>query len=134
MKHIVKRFYSEIWNQYDKSLIPELLHADFTFHGSLGVEKRGHSGFVEYVDFIHNALGEYHCDIQEIIHEDNKVFARLLFTGIHKTRFSNFEPTGKTLSWQGAALFTIENDKIINAWILGDKYSLLEILKRNANN
>ena len=32
----VQRFYANIWNQHDKSKIPVMLHADFTFRGSLG--------------------------------------------------------------------------------------------------
>jgi hypothetical protein len=32
----VQSFYADIWNQHDRSKIPVMLHADFTFRGSLG--------------------------------------------------------------------------------------------------
>jgi hypothetical protein len=46
-------------------------------------EKKGHAGFAEYVDMVHQALGEYKCIIEELVAEHNKVFAKMNFTGIH---------------------------------------------------
>jgi hypothetical protein len=57
---LIERFYHELWNRFDKTLIPELLTEDFVFRGSLGQEKRGHAEFAEYVDFIHNAFPDFH--------------------------------------------------------------------------
>lgn len=40
----------------------------------------------------------------------------------------NIPPTGKQLTWAGAALFTFEDGKIIDLWVLGDLVSLLDQL------
>jgi hypothetical protein len=35
-RQAVEAFYDRIWNRLDKAAISELIHADFTFRGSLG--------------------------------------------------------------------------------------------------
>ena len=83
-KEQVRRFYRELWDAHDRAAIPALLHEDVTFRGSLGDEKRGHAGFAEYVDAVHHALGEYRCTVQDLVAEGDRVFARMLFAGIHR--------------------------------------------------
>lgn len=51
-KAMVRKLYEVLWDAHDKEAIPALLHGDFTFRGSLGQEKRGHTGFAEYVDVV----------------------------------------------------------------------------------
>jgi len=129
---IIRAFYEEIWNKYDTSQIPNLLHEDFAFRGSLGQEQHGHAGFAAYVDFVHAALSDYRCEIQEMIAEDNKAFARLLFSGMHRAEFLGYQPTGKRVEWAGAAVFTFAGEKISALWVLGDVHGLLQQLANNA--
>ena len=86
----IRAFYEEIWNQHNTAKIPEFLQADFAFRGSLGQERHGHGGFAAYVDFVHAALGDYRCEIQEVISEGNTAFARMLFSGRHCGEFLTF--------------------------------------------
>ena len=53
------------------------------------------------------------------------------FGGIHTEHFMYFPPTGLKVSWRGAALFTFEEGKISDLWVLGDLHSLLNTLKQN---
>lgn len=120
----VRKFYEIIWNQHDKTEVPNVLHKDFTFRGSLGQEKRGHQGFLEYVGMVHKALADYECIIEELVCEPPKVFAKMRFTGIHRDEFMGYAPTQKTVSWAGCALFTFDGDKVSDLWVLGDLKSL----------
>ena len=83
----VERFYRDLWDNQDKAAIPEVLHPDFAFRGSLGQEKRGHGGFAEYVGMVHEALGDYKCVIDDLVVESPKAFARMTFTGVHRAPF-----------------------------------------------
>ena len=127
----VRRFYQDLWDNHDKAAIPEVLHSDFTFRGSLGEQKRGHEGFAEYVDMVHHALSDYRCQIEDLVVEPPKVFARMTFRGIHVNQFRGFAGSGKTVSWAGAALFTFEAEKIKDVWVLGDLFGLDAALKAN---
>lgn len=132
IREVVESFYSDIWNQYDKSKIPALLCDGFTFRGSLGQAKVGHEGFAAYVDFVHAALGDYRCDILDLVVEDTKAFARMRFSGIHRGEFFGFKPTGKPVEWMGSALFSFEGEKVADLWVLGDVHGLLQVLEKNA--
>ena len=120
----VRTFYEVIWNQYDKSKIPDVLHQTFRFRGSLGLRKQGRSGFAEYLDMVHSALGDYRCVVGEVVSEPSRAFAKMQFSGIHQGLFLGFQPTGCRVSWEGAALFHFSGEKISELWVLGDLKSL----------
>jgi predicted ester cyclase len=133
-QHVIESFYADIWNRHDKTKIPELLHTNFTFRGSLGQNKTGHDGFGAYVDFVHAALANYRCDILELVIEAPKAFAKIRASGLHRSEFFGFAPTGKYVEWAGAALFTFKGSKVSDLWVLGDVYGLMKMLEQNAIN
>ena len=129
-KETVQKFYDAIWNNDDKSIIPELLSEEFSFRGSLGLTQRGHKGFALYMDFIRGALGNYRCEIVDMITEGDKLYARMLYSGVHKGELFGYAPTHGKLKWDGVAVFTFENGKIAELWVLGDVHSVIKQLAR----
>jgi steroid delta-isomerase-like uncharacterized protein len=125
----VRRFYRDIWNANDRTAIPALLTADFRFRGSLGQESVGVEAFAKYVDSVHESLGEYHCEIEELVSEGDRSFARMTFSGILRGSFLGYPPTGKKISWAGAALFRARGERLESLWVLGDLDSLREQLR-----
>jgi len=121
---MVERFYGIIWNQYDKGAIPDVLHESFKFRGSLGQYTEGHSAFSEYLDMVHAGLGNYRCEILELVSEPSKAFAKMQFSGIHKDKFIGFNATNRNVTWEGAALFHFRDEKISELWVLGDLKAL----------
>lgn len=122
---IVRRFYDEIWNQGNLAAISDICDRELVFRGSLGDEKTGHDGFAEYVRNVRGALDEYHCHIEETVCEGNRVFAKMLFVGIHCGELLGHAPTHRMVRWAGAALFTIKDGRIAGLWVLGDLHGLL---------
>ncbi|MGN8159441.1 ester cyclase [Salinisphaera sp. SWV1] len=106
----------------------QALSEQCTFRGSLGDQKSGHDGFIEYVDDAHRALSEYRCVIEELVAENDKVFAKMLFTGIHRGRFMGVEPTQRRVNWHGCALFSFDGDLINDVWVLGNLQPLKQQL------
>lgn len=127
----VRRFYHEIWNIPDVSVVSEVLHPDITFRGSLGPIKKGHAEFIDYLSSVTTSLAEYRCDIEELVEEGDRVVARMTFSGIHVAPFLGFEATGKRVSWAGAAFFRFENNLVKDLWVLGDLYGLHAELNDN---
>ncbi|MFO1432905.1 MAG: ester cyclase [Candidatus Competibacteraceae bacterium] len=95
IRRVVESFYADIWNRHDLSKIEAFLHPDFAFRSSLNDFRVGHQGFASYVDFIHNALGEYRCDILDLVIENEKAVARLRFSGIHQDNFLGYHRNDK---------------------------------------
>jgi hypothetical protein len=77
-RQAVEAFYDRIWNRLDKAAISELIHADFTFRGTLGPTMTGHSAFAAYVDGVTGALADYRCTILDLVTEGDRAFARML--------------------------------------------------------
>jgi len=132
-RNLIERFYHDLWNQFDKSIIPALLARDLYFRGSLGQEKHGHAAFGEYVDFVQRAFPDFQNHIEDIVSEGNRSFARLTYTGTHQGELFGIAPTGKRIEYAGAALFSFRGDRIASVWVLGDIYGLLQKLEGRAD-
>lgn len=126
---LIERFYNDMWNKFDKSVFPEILHENIIFRGSLSQVKHGFDEFREYVDFIQATFPDFHNRVVETITQGNKTFARLAYTGTHRGELFGIPPTGKRVEYAGTAVFTISQGKIAEVWVLGDIYGLLEQLK-----
>ena len=125
---LIERFYHQMWNRFDESLIPDLLTDDIRFRGSLGQWKVGHAEFGEYVDFVRAAFPDFTNRIEEIVSEGDRSFARLTYTGTHRGTLFGIAPTGLPVEYAGAALFRFRDSRIAEVWVLGDVYGLLQQL------
>ena len=119
-RELVERFYHEVWNRRNGDAAKAILQEGFEFRGSLGPSKFGVSGFLDYVDSVHAALGNYQCIIEDLVEAPGRVAARMEFRGTHRASFFGVEATGREISWSGAAFFTLAGGKIAKLWVLGD--------------
>jgi predicted ester cyclase len=129
---LVVDFYSRIWNSGDESAVSGLLSAELSFRGSLGAELIGHAPFWKYVCGVRTALADYYCDILDCVSEGQNAFAKMRFSGIHVGDFRGYRPSGLPVHWEGAALFSFEDGRIRELWVLGDLIGLDAMLKSNA--
>lgn len=129
---IVRSFYRDIWNAGRLDVIADICHRDMIFRGSLGVHKNGSDGFAEYVRQVRGALHDYRCEIEETVAEDERVFAKMHFSGVHTGEFLGYPPTGARVDWAGAALFHTEAGRIVDLWVLGDVHGLVNQLSANS--
>lgn len=129
-KETVRKFYDAIWNKADKTVIPDLLTDDFLFKGSLGLMQRGHAGFANFMDQIRAAIGEYRCEIVEMVAEEDKVFARILYSGIHRGDLFGYAATHGRIKWDGVAIFHFREGKIAELWVLWDVNDVMKQLAR----
>lgn len=119
-RELVEAFYAKIWNARDLEVAHRIIDPNFRFRGSLGPEKRGIEGFLDYVDAVHTALGNYTCTIDDLITVDDRAVAQMSFEGIHQAAFFGIPATGRNVKWAGAAFFTISHGKLSKLWVLGD--------------
>lgn len=119
-KALVERFYHEVWNKAEQRAAREILHPDVVFRGSLGSQLRGADGFIAYLRSVHAALANFVCTIEDLIETEDRAAAKMLFRGTHRGTFFGIEATGREITWNGAAFFTIEDGVIAEIWVLGD--------------
>ena len=97
-----------------------ILHPRFRFRGSLGASADDVDGFLGYARSIHAALAGFTCTIDDLIDAGNRVAARMTFSGTHQGRLFGVLATGREVSWSGAAFFTVDDERIVELWVLGD--------------
>ncbi len=131
-KETVTKFYKDMWDHADVSLIPEIFYPDFTFRGSLGPQLLGYAQFADYVRWVTEALENYTSDILGLIEEGDAVSGRIRFHGIHRGPLFGQAPTGRHVWWYGAPVFTFEGGRVRDLWVLGDIHGLIGRIAEDA--
>ncbi len=126
---LIEIWYNEMWNNWNKDVMSQILDEKITFRGSLGNEKLGFEGLSEYIDFIRNSFPDFHNEIEFVITEGTKFFAKLKYSGTHKGDIFGIKPTDKRIEYFGCAIFSFHNKRIIDVWVLGDVYGLIKQLE-----
>lgn len=131
-KEIVRKFYKDMWDHADVSLIREIFHPDFTFRGSLGPTLIGHDQFADYVRWVTDCLEHYTSDIFIMIEQASQVAAKVRFHGVHRKPMFGHAPSGRHVWWHGAPIFTFEGGLVRDLWVLGDIYGLINRIEDDA--
>jgi predicted ester cyclase len=132
MRHLVQRFYADLWNRVDLDCADEILHQDVDFLGSVGLHAHGRDAVCGYVSMVTTALADYPCDIQTLIVDQEQAAARMRFSGLHVGPFLGYHPSGRRVEWQGAAFFTARDGLLDTIWVLGDLDTLRGQLDANS--
>ena len=82
--------------------------------------RKGVDGFLDYVDRVRAALGDYRSEIGEMVEELDRIAVRMTFSGDHQAEFFGVPATGRRISWHGAAFFSFREGRISALWVLGD--------------
>lgn len=127
-KSRIRRYYDEMWNQWNFALGDELLAEDICFRGSLGAEMRGRAAFRRYMQRVRSAFPDFHNAIEQLVAEGDQVVARLKYTGTHRGEIFGMQRSGKAISYAGAAFFRLSDGRVAEGWVLGDLANLLRQL------
>jgi steroid delta-isomerase-like uncharacterized protein len=127
-ENLIRRYYDEMWNPWNFSKANDLLDEKIAFRGSLGTETEGREAFCGYMRQVQSAFPDFHNTIEELSTESDRAVARLTYRGTHRGEIFGVVPTGKAITYSGAAFFRIANGKIAEGWVLGDLLSLLRQL------
>jgi len=124
-KQVIRRFFDEMWNPWNFAKADELLAEDIVFRGTLGSELKGRDAFRNYMRKVQSAFPDFHNSILEMTAEADRVVARTMYRGTHRGEIFGVAPTGKAITYAGAAFFRIADGKVTHGWVLGDLLALL---------
>ena len=125
---LIEKYYNDLWNRWNFSLADQLISPSVTFHGSVGISVQGLDGFREYMKMIRSAFPDFHNTIEEVVAENDRVAARLTYRGTHRGTIFGVAPTGRVITYDGLALFRIQDRKISSGHVLGNVLDLLRQL------
>jgi predicted ester cyclase len=127
-RSLVRRYYEELWNNWNLKLIPELLASDFRFRGWAGFAAQGHTDFRDYIERIRAAFPDLRNHVEWLLAEDNRVVAHLHCTGTHRGKSFGVEPAGGHVSCIVVATFTVGGHQLRSACEICDRYELMSQL------
>ncbi len=129
-KNLVSKYY-DMWNSHDFSKAANIFSENLRFRGSVGVMTEGIEEFKEYANMILTAFPNLYHATEIVIEEGPQVAVYVTYTGTHKGKLFEYEPTDNRINYSGASFFTIRNEKITDIKVLGDRYALYNQIKPN---
>jgi steroid delta-isomerase-like uncharacterized protein len=128
---VVVRFYNEVVNGRDSAAAGELIADDIEFTDPTAPGGRLH-GKVEVGQFIGTlltAFPDFHMTVEDgVIVQDNRAVTRWIARGTHTGSFAGESPSGRSVTVEGADIFTITAGKIQKMWVYLDTASLAQQL------
>jgi len=125
---LLKRYYEEMWNNWNFDLASELLTDDFRFRGSFSVDVVGREAFKDYMRLVQSAFPDFHNKIERSISTPGEVVAQLSYSGTHKGEFLGIPGTGRRIAYPGIAIFNRSGDKFSAGYVVGDRVLLMEAI------
>lgn len=121
---IVRAVFEQAINERKPELLKNYIADEFV--GARGA--RGAAGFLEPIKPLLAAFPDIRWHIEETVADGNKVAVRWRWTGTHKATFVSLEPTGKTISSDGMAIFELKDGKVIAANVQTDRLGFLQAM------
>lgn len=85
-------------------------------------------GFKGSIRYLRDTFGDFSLTIDDIIAEENMVWARMTGRGINNQTFMGKPPTGKTFSMTVVDICRFEEGKIVDHWGVPDRFHLISQL------
>ncbi|MGB3607916.1 MAG: ester cyclase [Psychroserpens sp.] len=82
----------------------------------------------EHILFFDGSFPKYELFIEEMIAEGNKVLVKARAVGFHKAEFNGIPPTNRKMDLPFVIRYVIENNKIIDHWLIADQAILMKQL------
>jgi steroid delta-isomerase-like uncharacterized protein len=127
-KAIVRRFYEEVVNKGDFTVIDELITEDFYDHSGSG-SNQGLQAFKQFATMLTSAFPDLHVTLEDMIAEQDKVAARVTVRGTHKgILFDSVPPTGRAVTFTGVDIIRVRDGRIAERWNQRDLLGLMRQL------
>ncbi|MGH8508346.1 MAG: ester cyclase [Gammaproteobacteria bacterium] len=128
-KAVIYRLIDEVWNQRKLDVLDELVAPGAIIHSPTVPDlSRGPEGAKQYVRLLCSAFPDLHVSVDDMVAEGDKVALRWSAYGTHKGKLLSLEPTSKSMSITGQAIYTIVAGKIEEDWINADTFGMLQQL------
>jgi steroid delta-isomerase-like uncharacterized protein len=128
-KALVRRFYDEVTNGRNLTVLDELLAPNFE---GFKVEGTDHSQnreeFKQMMTMVLNAFPDHHQTIHDWIAENDKVVTRWTVQGTQQWEYIGIPPTNKQVKITGIDIFRVVDSKIVEVWAEVDMLGIMQQL------
>ena len=127
-KSIIRLVFDEAFNEGNLAIVDELLALESISHHLSWGTPANRMGLKQWIAMFRTAFPDLTCKVEDEIIQDGKGAAHWKMCGTHKGLFLGNPPTSKPIIVQGLIYVCIENDQIIESWLMIDQMSVLQQL------
>ena len=131
-KKLVRRFYREVYVDWNMALVDEVVSPRFTSHDWPEGGPTGPEGFRIYYSAIRSALPDARYAVDDLVAEGDRVVVRWRLLGTHKGDFSGIAATGRPIVLEGIAIYRLDGGKLMERWVVSDLYRALEGIRESS--
>jgi predicted ester cyclase len=131
-KRLVRRFYKEVYGDWNMALVDEVVSPRFTSHDWPEGSPIGPQGFRAFYSAIRTALPDARYEVDDLISEGDKVVVRWRLVGTHEGDFRGIAPTGRAIALKGIAIYRVDGGKLMERWVVTDLHGTLEEIREPA--
>jgi predicted ester cyclase len=125
-KGLVRRFYKEVYVDWNMALAYQILSPQFTSHDWPQGGPRGPQAFRAYYAALRSAVPDARYEVDDLVAEDDKIVVRWRLLGTHKGSFRGIAPTGRPIVLKGIAIYRVQGGMLMERWVVSDLYGVLE--------
>ncbi len=125
-KALVRRFYKEVFVDWNMALVDEVVSPQFVSHDWPQGGPTGPRAFRNFYAAIRSAVPDARYEIDDLIAEGEKVVVRWRLVGTHKGDFRGIAPTGRAITLKGIAIYRVQGGRLMERWVVSDLHGLLQ--------
>ena len=127
-KAVVRRYYEEVWNQGNLTVVDELYAPNFILNGqTIDCDQQK-----QIIAGVRAAMPDGTITLEDMIAEGDKVTSRWTARGSHQgewmSSLGSIPPTGKQVIMTGSSIYRVEGGRIVEDWFNVDELGLLQQL------
>jgi len=119
---VVRTVFEQSLNKKNLALLKDLISDDY--EGPQGT--KGAEGFQKPILPILKAFPDIQWHVEDLIGEDDKVVIKTKWQATNTGPFITLAPTGKAVSNEGIAIFTVKDGKVTGGQVLTDRLGFLQ--------
>lgn len=131
-KELLRRFYKEVYVDWDMEVADEVLSPHFMSHDWPEGGPTGPGAFRDYYSAIRSAIPDARYEIDDLVAEGDRVVVRWRMLGTHKGAFGDIPASGKSIVLKGIAIYRVEEGLLMERWVVSDLHGVLEQIRGTA--
>ena len=128
-KELIRRFYKEVFVDWDLTLVDELVDSQFRSHDWPEEAATGPQAFRDFYAGVRSAFPDTWYEVDDLIAEGDRVVVRWRLLGTHLGPFGDIAPTGRSIMLKGIAIYRVADGKLMERWVVFDLHGLARQLE-----
>ena len=127
-KRQAMRFFDEVLNAGDMSVIDEVVHDDMVDHEEVPGVPPNKAGVAMWVGMMRSAFPDMTVTVMRMVAEGDEVWVHSRMTGTHKGDFMGMPPTDQKVDIDAIDRVRVRDGKAIEHWGVTDMAAMLQQL------